>query len=236
MAFFKNKKKADDKRAAAPEKRTVSGSAAALHNPKILEVNLIKDEAQVSFDWAKNLMMFGLVLIIGALLIGEVYFALDNWEESETVLLKDIEAETDRLNADIVKLRNESADALSYQDRAQVFSELLDNHVYWTKLLGWVEKNTLNTVQFTEFNGDLSGAFDLNATALTYSEISWQAGVFLNSPEVKQVSIRQASTFEEEVAVEETGDEEPAEEEEKTAIDKVLFGLKIDLKPEIFRK
>lgn len=228
MAFFKNKKKTDEKRTAVAE-----GRAATMQNPKILEVNLIKDEAQVSFDWTKNLIMFGLVLVIGAILVGEIYYGLDNWEEEETASLEGIIAETDRLNADISKLRNEAADALSYQDKALVFNELLDNHVYWSPLLSWIEKNTLSSVNYSGFSGDLSGSYNLSATASTFSDISWQSSIFLNSPEVKKVKIRQANSL----ITEDQVEGEVAEGEEPQAVlEKVMFDLEIELKPEIFKK
>ncbi len=229
MAFFKNKKKTDEKKAATPKKVTPGSSFFSIQNPKILEVNLIKDEAQVSFDWAKNLLMLGLALVIGVILIGEVYYALSKWEEKEGLLLAGITAETDKLNAETVKLRNDSADALSYKEKALVFSELLDNHVYWSGFLSFIEKNTLSSVRYSEFGGDLSGSYGLNATASTFSEVAWQANMFMQDPLVKQVKVRQANKG----IIDE---EDLVEGEEEIVPEIVQFGLMLDLRPEIFKK
>ena len=51
-----------------------------LQNPKILEVNLIKEESPIVFDWNKNLMVAGFVIALAMLLLVEVYIGLNWWE------------------------------------------------------------------------------------------------------------------------------------------------------------
>lgn len=241
MAFFDNKKKTDEKKAVSSDRRPAFSAASSLQNPKILEVNLIKNEAEVSFDWTKNLTMFGLVLLIGAILVGEVYYALDNWEESENASLQAISTETNKINADIAKLRNDSADALSFQDKSLVFGELLNNHVYWSPLLSWIEQKTLSSVSYGGFDGNLSGSYNLSASAPTFSDVSWQAGVFLKSPEVKDVKVRRANSTvveqpDEATAPASTTPAGVVAEAPAFVPEKVTFDLEISLKPEIFKK
>jgi len=223
MSFFQKKiKKEEAKHSSAnAERHHAAPSAASFHNPKILEVNLIKDEASVSFDWNRNLLILGLVLVLGALLTAEAYWGLNGWEEREIARVAPLVAETDRLNAEVAKLRNEAAPALSYQEKAAVFSELLDNHVYWSGFFTWLEKNTLSTVKFESFNGDLTGEYDLQATASSFGDASWQAKALLNDPAVQSVTIKEVSGQNKNAGSGETG---------------VSFGLSFKVKPEIFRK
>jgi len=59
-----------------------------LQNPKILEVNLIKEEAAVSFNWSKNLLMLVFVLFLAGLVVAEVYFGLNWWEKQEAAQIQ----------------------------------------------------------------------------------------------------------------------------------------------------
>lgn len=214
MRFLNHKpRKTDEKK--APSRHV---SSASMQNPKILEVNLIKDEAQISFDWPKNLLMLSLVLAFGALLIGEACWILGRWEDSERANLEPLTAKVDILNQDIAKLKNDNSDALLYQEKSRVFTELLNNHVYWTKTLDWLEKNTLSSVHYSGFSGDLTGSYELQAMADSYSDASWQARVLLSDPVVQEVNIKQVSG---------------GGTEEATG---VQFVLGFKLKPEIFKK
>ena len=222
MPFFRKKNQG------VPDKKPLGRSALlghqeSLRNPKILEVNLIKDEVQVAFDWQKNMLMLLLVLIFGFLLLGEAYWLLSRWEEIEQSRVNELTAYTDRLNAEVAKLKNDNADALSFQEKSAAFTELLNNHVYWTGLLDWLEKNTLNTVRFSSFSGDLTGQYELQATADSYSTASWQARQLMGDPAVESVSIKEVSI----------GDEGGGEDGD---LPTVQFILAFKLKPEIFRK
>lgn len=225
MLFFRPKTKGSpDKKPAGQS--IFSGHQDALRNPKILEVNLIRDEVQISFDWQKNMLMLALVLVFGFLLMGEAYWLLGRWEESENARVESLVNENNRLNAEVAKLKNDNADALSYQEKSAVFTELLNNHVYWTGLFDWLEKNTLNTVHFSSFSGDLTGTYELQATADSYSTASWQARQFMGNPAVESVSIKEVSSG---GAAGEAG-------EEGAGASTVQFVLSFELKPEIFRK
>lgn len=209
MPLFKGKSKKDN--------QTKTGS---LQNPKILDVNLIKDEAQVSFDWSKNFLFLGLVLGLAFILVVEIYLGLDWWVKQEDLRLQVLTSQTDSLNAATAKLRNEAAAAVSYKDRALIFSSLLDSHIYWSAFFAWLERNTLSTVKYQDFSGDLSGVYELQAQAPSYSEAAWQASLFLKDPLVKRVSIKEVS----------------ADSDDLTGVDNVSFAIYLELDPNIFKK
>ena len=234
MSWFKlkNKKSAAPKTGPDTEAKDAFGPRAqpevkptnktrSFQNPKILEVNLIKDEERVGFDWSRNFLFLGLVIVLAGLLVAEVYFGLDWWAEQEEARLAPLIAEVDRLNAATAKLNNEVAAALSYKDKAAAFSVLLDEHVYWSQFFSWLEKNTLNTVKYEEFSGNLSGLYTLKAVAPSLSEVSWQASAFLKDPAVEQVAIREAGL--------EGG-------EELNAADQFSFDIMLKVKRDIFKK
>lgn len=199
-----------------------------LKNPDILGVNLVKDEVIILFDWNKHLFITLLVLVLTGLFVFEIYLGLDYWEERESQKAIAIEKETSQLKEDIVDLTNKSQDALSFKDKSAAFSDLLNNHVYWTRFFTWLESNTLNTVKYNGFSGDLSGSYTLGATAPSFAEASWQVKVLTNSDEVKNVSVNSVTSN-----ADISEDEQIIEELETET---VSFSINLEINPEIFKK
>ncbi len=164
-----------------------------LQNPKILEVNLIKDEARVVFDWNKNLSLLFLVLFIAALLVVEVYIGLNWWEKEESANSQTLDTNVATVVREIAAIKNQADNALTYKTKSVLVNDLLNNHVYWTNFFNWLEKNTLSTVKYDGFNGDLSGNYSLAATAATYSQASWQVKAFLDDPLTRSVDVSTVS-------------------------------------------
>lgn len=207
----------------AKTKAPVAGnpSQGSMQNPKILEVNLIKDEAAVSFDWNKNLLFAALTMVIAIFLVAEIYFGLDWWEDQETERSQPLIASVAKINSEATKLKSQTGAALSYKEKSAAFSELLGSHIHWTNFFTWLEKNTLSTVKYKAFEGGLDGVYTIEATAQTYADVSWQAKAFLSDPLVKKVEILEA---------------ESSREGDKTRASQVSFMLQLSLKPEIFKK
>ncbi|MFA5184037.1 MAG: hypothetical protein WC456_00760 [Patescibacteria group bacterium] len=200
--------------------KTEGRAGGFLQNPKILDVNLVKDEVQISFDWRKNGLTLFLVLAIAALFVGEIYFGLDQWEKQEARRTQILEEQVALTNAEISKLKNQIGAALAYKEKSAAFSDLLDNHVYWTNFFSWLEKNTLSSVKYEQFSGGLDGLYVLNATAKTYADVSWQVRSFLKDPLVEKATVASAEATSEGEDL--TGD--------------LNFTITLQVKPEIFKK
>jgi hypothetical protein len=190
-----------------------------LQNPKILEVNLIKDEAQVSFDWNKGLFILVIMLILAGLLVTEVYFGLDWWEKQETARAEELRVETDKINQEAAVLKSQVGAALSYKEKSAAFSSLLNNHVYWNNFFSWLESNTLSTIRFDKFSGGLDGEYSLNGHAQTLADLSWQTNVLLKDPLTEKAEIQEAIV---------------GPRDEDGSIGSVTFTLLLKVKPEIF--
>jgi len=190
-----------------------------LQNPKILEVNLIKEEAEISFDWNKNLMVLVLVLFLAGLLVTEVYFGLNWWETQEAAQLQVLSDKVVKLDAEATALKKSASAALSYKEKSAVFTDLLNNHIYWNNFFSWLEKNTLSSVRYEGFSGSIDGTYSLAATADSYADISWQVKAFLNDPLVQQVQVANA-----------------ASSKSKTKSNRVSFSILLKINPSIFKK
>ncbi|MFA5131440.1 MAG: hypothetical protein WC467_03360 [Patescibacteria group bacterium] len=195
----------------------------SLQNPKILEVNLIKDEVKISFDWNKNISIILVVFFVVGVFIAELYFGLDWWEKQETAKAESLNGEISQINVDIGKIKGTADEALSYKDKSLEVSKLLDNHVYWSSFFNWLEKNTLSTVKFDSFSGDTKGHYTLSARALSYAEVSWQTKAFLSDPLVKDVKVSAVNLS-------------ISKDKTKAADQGVSFGLEFDISPDIFKK
>lgn len=212
MLFFKPKKGTKEE-----TKKNV------LQNPKILEVNLIKDEVKISFDWNKNISILMVVLFIASIFVAEIYFGLDWWQKQELTKAQSIENDIIKVNRDISKIKGTADEALSYKNKSIEVGRLLDNHIYWSNFFNWLEKNTLSTVKFDSFSGNTDGLYSLSAKALSFAEVSWQVKTFLADPMVKKVEVLSVNSS-------------LANNKIRTADTGVNFALSFELDPAIFKK
>lgn len=213
MIFFKPKKgKKEEKNKNLPQ------------NPKILEVNLIKGEVKIDFEWGKNISILAITLLILVAFIAEIYLGLDWWGAQEKKRAETLNVSIAKVNAEITKVKGKADEALAYKDKSIEVGRLLNNHVYWSNFFNWLEKNTLSTVKFDGFSGDTKGVYTLNAKALSYSEASWQVKAFLSDPLVKSVDIGSVNFNN--------------SKDKLTGITNkgVSFTLNFELNPEIFKK
>lgn len=200
-----------------------------LRNPEVLDVNLVRDEIIIFFNWKKNLIISFLLIILACLFIYEISTGLDYWEEVESLKAEKIEKQIEELKKEVVELNNKANNALLFKEKSLTFSKLLDNHIYWSNFFKWLENNTLNTVKYSGFNGTISGFYSLTATAPTYAEASWQAKVLKESPYIKDVEISSVNLIEHtEITEEESG------EIIETSYKNVLFTVNFQIEQSIF--
>jgi len=185
---------------------------------------LIKGEVKIDFEWGKNVSFLALTLVIIAAFIAEIYFGLDWWGEQEKQRAESLNVSIAKVNAEISKVKSKADEALAYKDKSIEVGRLLDNHIYWSNFFNWLEKNTLNTIKFDSFTGDIKGKYSLSAKALSYSEVSWQTKAFLNDPFVKKVDVSSVNF---------------TSSKDKTSLASnkgVSFTLNLELNPDIFKK
>jgi len=192
----------------------------SLQNPRILEVNLVKDEVSVFFDWRKNISLLVLVLCVAALLVTEIYFGLDWWEAQEAARSQTLHDQAAKAGEEVNALKKKISAPLTYKAKSAAFSQLLNNHVYWTNFFNWLEKNTLSSVRYKDFNGGVDGVYILTATAQSYADVSWQVKAFLNDPITKEVLVTQVDS----------------NQKAKDAAGEVSFKLNLQVNPAVFRK
>lgn len=220
-------------------------SSKPLKNPQILDLNLIKDELELSFDWRRGskLIVFSLLLFI--FLLAELYWGLDWWAKDEQTRLNYVQQRIETVKQDSQALQVAAKDALSYQDRTKLVGDLLDNHIYWTGFFAWLEKNTLSSVSFDGFSGSVDGVYNLSGRANSFAEVSWQVQQLLSDPLVLKAEVTAVNSFsnksEEQYYRELSLQMEAMERGEDVAPvslpeSGVGFSLALSINPEIFKK
>ena len=193
-------------------------------NPKVLEVNLIKDEIQVDFDINKNIGTLLFSLLIAALFMAEVYLGLNWWSNYESARVEEMETKFNQVSKEIKGLKGESEKILAFKQRADLVDSLVANHVYWTKFFNWLEKNTLSSVNYLGFEGDDSGVYSLQASAKTYRDLSWQTRALLEDPSVVSANVAGGES------------ERPKDEgQAEAAVEDITFTLDLTVDPALFK-
>lgn len=190
-------------------------------NPKVLEVNLVKDEVGIEFNWSKHLLSLFLTLFVSALLVVEIYYGLDWWQKQEEDKTSAINAELATTTQQVKNISNNSKDFSVFKDKVALTKQMADNHIYWTNFFNWLEKNTLNSVSYSDFSGDTSGSYNLGATAKTFSDISWQVKAFKDNPMLGTVWV-------------DSGSAGRSDSKNPVSDANVSFSIGLKVKPQIF--
>ena len=193
-------------------------------NPKVLEVNLVKDEVSIEFDWSRHLLSLFLVVFFAAMLVTEVYYGLDWWQKQEEIKTEALNKDYDLVVRNIQNINAKSAEVNAFKDKLALTKKLADNHVYFSNFFSWLEKNTLSSVSYGGFSGDTSGSYTLGATAKTFSDISWQVKNFRDNNMVQSVGVDSGNS----------GRSDGKNGVSTSTDSTVTFSLNLKVKPEIF--
>lgn len=147
-------------------------------NPEILQLDLIKQEAEGRIDWRRYINLMIAALFMAALLVAQVYFIISWWEEN-TSTSENITKNIEKAQKEIKNLQKNSDEAMSFRQRAELVTPLLDRHISWTNFFRYLERNTLSNVTFDSFTGDTKGTYVLQGEAKHFSDINWQVKKFL---------------------------------------------------------
>ncbi len=193
-------------------------------NPKVLEVNLIKNEIPIDFDFGKHLGTLLFSLFVAAIFIAEIYLGLNWWSDYENERVLATETKFNQVSTEIKTMKDESDEILAFKQRLDLTEALLNNHIYWTNFFDWLEKNTLSSVNYNSFSGSADGVYALGATAKTFRDVSWQTRALLEDPAVISAQVDSADT-----------ERTDSPGQEKNAVADVNFVLSLKVNPSLFK-
>lgn len=180
--------------------------------------NLVKNQASVFFNWHEHFLLLILSMVISCLVVALIYVGLLVWQKERMQNSQPTLQNTQALEAEIDRNKAEIDEIIAFNDKLGDVAALLDNHVYWTSFLTFLENNTLRDVYYESFSGDLKGEYVLPAAARSLEAVSLQLEVLKgNKKQVRNVNYD----------LKPTGDNPSA---------KVLFNLGLNVDTAIFLK
>ena len=85
-----------------------------------------------------------------------------------------MQAEVTILDKEISNYKKEAAPAIEFKDKINKFGSVFNNHIYWTNLFSYLERNTLADVYYSGLSGDVSGTYSLHSWVKDFRAISFQ--------------------------------------------------------------
>lgn len=210
-------------------------------NPDILDLDLISQESEGKIDARRYGNLIIIALLMSLAVVAQLYFIIGWWQNNSSIS-EDLTENTIRAQKDIKTFQKSADEALAFSKRADLVSPLLDNHIYWSNFFRYLERNTLSTVTYSDFSGDDTGVYTLEAKSSHFSDINWQVKKFLaddftvsasvnegNSGDAKDGKLAKPLTTEEEnlLSTEVTRSKSDGPEN-------VYFTIKLKVKPELF--
>jgi len=194
--FFSNLFFANKKVHPLPQSKKVEETIGEeINNPKILETNLIKQEAGAILGLGRKIVWPALGLLIPLGVIAGAYLTLHLQIEQRKKIVEQLADQISVNEIEVVKAQTDAKPAISFKKRLSVVNSLLNKHVYWTNFFHWLETNTLAEVSYLQgFSGDLTGEYTLLARAQNYALIEKQVAQLSNVKETVAISVKSAKT------------------------------------------
>lgn len=185
-----------------------------------VKANLIKDQGVLFFNWQQKMLTLSLSLILSCLAISLVYVGLLIWQKEKLNDNQATIANFEAINIEVLKNEDELKEITAFNKKLDIVSFILNNHVYWTSFLAFLENNTLKDVYYESFTGDLTGNYRLPAVARNLDAVSLQLEVMKAYPMIRSVQYSSSQTV--------------TATKDSPAI--VKFNLEMSLDPKIFIK
>lgn len=126
------------------------------------------------------------LLVYAALFIYEKYFLKKQLDE---ITLAGQQLGLEERISDIKKI-------IEIDKKIELSKQLLNSHIYFSKIFKFLERNTEDKVYFNKFSANLANfKINLSGKAATYSDLAKQLKIFSEQKEVKNVDVSNISTL-----------------------------------------
>ncbi|MBU1132563.1 hypothetical protein KKC32_04965 [Patescibacteria group bacterium] len=166
------------------------------------EVNLISANFEQTLNknfWEKLKSLLTIVLIL-VILFAAGFVGIKIYKmqllDQESALKQSVK----ELENELVSFNDEQSQAERLRKRAMALEELLNSHVYWTKIFDALEHNTAENVLYTNFVAEDSGRILLSAVGNKYSDAAEQLYLFENADFAQSVEINSVTMMQPETA------------------------------------
>ncbi len=138
---------------------------------------------------SKKLVIIPIVLIIiTAIICAGLFF----YEKTLSNKVSDLDNEIDQINEKISQELD--TEVISFQKHLNNLKRMLNDHIYYSNVFDLIEKNTVPTVSFESFDGDVpSKKIQLKGKAISFSSLAKQVVAFREAEEISKVDFSSAS-------------------------------------------
>lgn len=164
---------------------------------KIPDIELIPKEIRKEYKSKKQLFILGASIFFFLLVFLGGFINVRLYQKLKEEKLKDVQSKLETTIREIDNLKTEKDEALVLQKKFGEIKNLLERHIYWTKLFSILERLTVDTVNYNSIAGSNDGRVKLSAQGENYLSVARQLLAFQEAKEVKEAEIKGANKDEE---------------------------------------
>jgi Tfp pilus assembly protein PilN len=217
LGFGKSKKK-------IPKSSQLNSRPEEMLNDNGIDVNLMPKDIIGSPipEFSKLFKGSLLTIIFSIILVSAALGGLLWYEYHVTSQANKLRDSITALDNELKGLDQQKTQALEAQKRLSVVRDLLDQHVYWSKFFGFLERHTINEVYYTNFSMNGRDRLVVSAVGKDYNSVAKQLVAFEEASEfIKNVRVDSASAVIEPETLAYTG---------------VEFNIHLEFQPGVFFK
>ncbi len=185
-----------------------------------IKTNLIDNDDVATFiDWKSSLNIFISYFLVFLVLLSGTFAYLTFLEKEKEKKVGIYDEDIQRTREQILIEEEKASDGLLFQKKIDALADVLDKHIYWSNLFAYIEKNTLEDINYDGFSGKLDGKYSLSGLAdKSYFTAAEQIKLFKEDKLTDNAEVL-------ELSLSKTDD-----------IEKINFNLNLSVDPEIFYK
>ncbi len=164
-------------------------------HPQTVKTNLIRGESTTFVDWGEKIKVLIVGLSVPILIVAVLYIGLMVWETQSKKKVQALGGEITDLQTRIKTAEQAAKPIDEFQAKVKLVGKLLDEHIYWTNLFAFLEKNILsNATLLGGLSGDAENyKYSLSLKAEHFVDIPNQVRVLRENPLVKSAEVFQGS-------------------------------------------
>ncbi|MEA3449791.1 MAG: hypothetical protein U9Q85_02330 [Patescibacteria group bacterium] len=161
--------------------------------PRMVATNLIQNEVVSYVDWSGRIRLLLVALLAPLLISVFTYIALVYLDVQARTKANILGAEIESLNKQVESAEKGIVEVDQFKGRLALIENLLDKHIYWTRLFVFLEKNILSdSTILGGFAGNTLGEYNFSIVSTAYSDVVEQIMVLRQNPLVESVEVSEA--------------------------------------------
>ena len=179
------------------QKKGVKEKNDIMHMEKtvISDVNLIPSSAtwERKFSTQTKIFYLSITILVSLIITSVIYSGITWYEIKINKQVKESQTVISDLEKHISFYEENFSQMKEVQKQLSLVAGLLNQHLYWTKLLDKLEAHTIDEVYYLDFSATNNNDLSLSAIGKDYSSVARQLVAFKEADFVEEVSITSAS-------------------------------------------